>query len=382
MVAAASLVTPPAAAPRRGVRTFPETKGLASPPLAVARTAASTKLAATRGSGGGAVWPAERVTLVGVTGGTGSSAVAGFLAAGVPASSLTALTRDPTSARAGQLAALGINLACADLDDPDSVNRAITAVGDASSRVYVHALAADSAADGKRQQARARHLASALAAAAKRRGKPGALAFNSAAGVGRAPLHALPAGMRQKGEVEAVFRDYTAVFSHTHIRPAMFMEEWWKKYTRPGVLQRNTLTLALPLDAPLQLTAVRDVGLLAAHALCFDVAGLANADVPFAGDELAPRAMAAAFATAQGTPVRAASMPAWPLALLNPELHLIVKYLRDVGDGVDVKACRAAHPWLLSFAAFLDMTRWADPARSYERGITYEPLRRAAEVAA
>jgi nucleoside-diphosphate-sugar epimerase len=175
--------------------------------------------------------------------------------------------------------------------------------------------------------------------------------------------------MKQKAAVEAVLRDPSFGLRTTFIRPAMFMEEWWKHYTRPGILQ-GTLTLALPRDRPLQLTAVRDVGYAAAEAL--RTPGRAGSSAfELAGDELTPTAMADAFAAAQRAPVRAVALPAWPLALLRPGLYDVVRFLRDVGYGVDVAECRRAHPFVLSFQEFLSLTRWEDPSRTYADGIRY-----------
>ncbi len=149
----------------------------------------------------------------------------------------------------------------------------------------------------------------------------------------------------------------------------MFMEEWFKSYTRPGVL-RGTLTLSLPPGLPIQLTSVRDVGYAAALALRAPHA-YAGRVVPLAGDELTPTQMAAAFAQAQQAPVRFKPVPAWPLALLKRELYDIVRFLRDVGYGIDVAATRQQYPWLLTFPQFLELTRWADATRSYEHGVRY-----------
>lgn len=298
------------------------------------------------------------ITLVGVTGGTGLSAVGGLLAAGVQPHRLAALTRSPSSPASQQLATLGVRLIPGDLDDAASVRRAMRG----ATRVYVHALAADSGDEGERQLARAQTLSDALAPSQPCDDVARHLVFNSAAGIGRAQSRKLPLQIRQKGDVESLFAR-NSTFSHTFLRPAMFMEEWWKGYTRGAVLE-GTLRLSLPSDKKLQLTAVRDVGFAAARALCAPHA-FAGRVLPLAGDELTPLQMAAAFAHAQRSDVRYSRMPAWPLALLKPQLWRIVRFLEDPGYGIDVAACRKEHPWMLTFAQFLEATRWADASRSY-----------------
>jgi hypothetical protein len=179
--------------------------------------------------------------------------------------------------------------------------------------------------------------------------------------------------MAQKAAVEAVLRDPSFRLRTTMLRPALFMEELWKRYTRPSILRRGTLALALPRDAPLQLTAVRDVGAAAAAAFARP-SRYAGAVVDLAGDELTPAAMADAFAAAQRSPVCALALPAWPLRLMNPGLYDIVRFMRDSGYGVDVAACRREHPHMLSFPDFLALTCWADEARSYEGGVRYDDV--------
>lgn len=182
--------------------------------------------------------------------------------------------------------------------------------------------------------------------------------------------------MRQKAAAEAVLRDPRYGLRTTVLRPAMFMEEFWKAYTRPGVLS-GTFSLALPSDCAMQLTAVRDVGVAAAKALAAPerFAGMA---VDLAGDELTPAKMAHAFAAAQHAPVRVRALPAWPLVLLKPPLYDLVRFLCDAGYGVDVADSRRQHPYLLSFNDFLAQTRWDDAARSYEDGVRYADVEQAA----
>jgi uncharacterized protein YbjT (DUF2867 family) len=97
------------------------------------------------------------------------------------------------------------------------------------------------------------------------------------------------------------------------LEATMFMEEFWKRYTRPGLVERNTFTFSLPPDRPLQLVAARDVGLAAATAITSaDPAAWAGRRMPLAGDELTPLQMCAAFSAAQGgAPVRHSNPPAW-----------------------------------------------------------------------
>ena len=306
------------------------------------------------------------IGLIGVTGGTGAAAVAGFLSSGVPCSSLVVLSRSPSSLRAQRLARNGARVVKTDLDDPVAVCQAIQLVDG----VYVHAMAGDSGEDEGRQQPRAVLLARALKAAFERDGRQRHLVFNATAGVGRSA--SMPRPMQIKAAVEDHFSSTSAGggFTFTSVRPAMFMEEFWKRYTRPQILS-GTFTLALHPDTPLQLTAVHDVGRLAAEALRQPRA-FAGRAIDLAGDELTPKQMAAAFSAAQRTPVMYKRMPAWPLWFIQRDLFNIVAFLRDSGYGVDLQRCRDDAPWLLRLPEFLERTRWADASLSYGgSGVTY-----------
>jgi uncharacterized protein YbjT (DUF2867 family) len=310
---------------------------------------------------------AGNMGLIGVTGGTGAAAMAGFLDAGVPFSSLTVLSRSPSSLRAQSLARHGARVVQTDLDDPVEVLKAVQLVDG----VYVHALAGDSSASEERQKPRAILLARALKAASDRDGKSRHLVFNSTAGAGRSTR--MPRPMQLKTAVEDFFSSTSASggFTFTSVRPAMFMEEFWKRYTRPQILAQGRFALALPSDTPLQLTAVHDVGRLAAEALCQPRA-YAGRSIDLAGDELTPAQMASAFGTAQHSPVRFKPMPAWPLWFIQRDLFSITTFLRESGYGVDMRLCKAEFPWLMSFRQFLERTRWADASLSYDgSGVNY-----------
>lgn len=165
--------------------------------------------------------------------------------------------------------------------------------------------------------------------------------------------------MDQKHAVEDVLLD--AGLPGLMLEASMFMEEFWKKYTRPGLL-KGTFTFSLPGkgltdssrdraakvhrgcgsvvcdkqcvfeahddhrihiscvplpvpsgDRPLQLVAARDVGLVAACALTSsNTADWAGQRLPLAGDELTPLQMCEVFSQTQGgMAVRHSSPPAW-----------------------------------------------------------------------
>lgn len=53
----------------------------------------------------------------------------------------------------------------------------------------------------------------------------------------------------------------------TSLRATMFMEEFWKRYTRPPIITKGSFPFALAPNKKLQLLAARDMGLVLGHVL-------------------------------------------------------------------------------------------------------------------
>ncbi|KAF8055819.1 hypothetical protein HT031_006594 [Scenedesmus sp. PABB004] len=304
----------------------------------------------------------DKVLLLGITGVTGRCALEGLLAGGLRPSQLVAVSRNPGGAAARAVAARGVEVVAGDLDAPASLAPHLAA----ARGVYVHALSGDAASADPAELVRARALAGLLAAAG---GRLALVAYNSSAGRGAG---AGISQMDQKHAVEDVLLGSGA--PGVMLGATMFMEEFWKRYTRPGLVGRQTFTFSLPGDRPLQLVAARDVGLAAATALTSaDPGAWAGRKIALAGDELTPRQMCEAFSRAQGgAPVKHSCPPAWLFWFLSRDLWRITTFLRDTGFEADVAACRRDFPGLLTFDQFLAATRWGDAGRTYEDGIAFD----------
>jgi hypothetical protein len=363
--------------------------------------------------------------VIGATGVTGRAALDGMLAAGVPPSSILALTRSAAGQGARAVADRGVALAEGDLDSAgggEGERGGNGGEGDVARllarypslrAVYVHALSADAATADPRELERARSLAAQLSAACKveegggggggegegrgARRRLDLVLYNSSAGRG---ADAGISQMDQKHAAEDVLRQEEYPF--LALQPAMFYEELWKRYTRPSVLTKGKFPFSVPPDVPVHLVAARDLGRAVAYALREPARYASMRALPLAGDALTPRQLCAAFERAarewvkeQGqeqearraasppssssssppataavaTTVTQSRPPAWLFWLVNRDLYRIVRFLSTPpGYGVDVQRAREAVPGLLSFDAFLRATRWADPSRSYEDG--------------
>ncbi|MGG6298170.1 NmrA/HSCARG family protein [Leptolyngbya sp. AN02str] len=294
----------------------------------------------------------EKVLLIGVTGGTGSNAVKGFLEQNV--TNLRAMTRkrDLNRPSLAHLQNSGVELVEADLDDEGSLAAAFEGV----SAVYCHATAPDSAKPDPREAERAERVAQAARLANVQH-----LVYNSAGGGDR--NSGIP-HIEQKYRVEQVFKQ--AGLPTTMLRACLFMEEFWKQYTRPSIL-KGTFAFAIQRDRPLHLITTKDMGRIAAYVMQHRSQFLGQ-EIELAGDVLTPQQMAEAFAKAQSSPVAYKEIPPWIfLLLLRKPLFDLIQWYRTKGYQADVPALRNTFPGLLTtFSEFLEETHWANPELTYQ----------------
>lgn len=293
-----------------------------------------------------------KVLLIGVTGGTGSNAVRGLLEQNV--TDLRAITRkiDLERTSLSRLNSSGVELVEADLDDEHSLKAAFAGV----SAVYCHATAPDSALPNPQEIARAKRVA--LAA---KRAKVSHFVYNSAGGADR--NSGIP-HIEQKFQVEQLLKQ--ANLPTTMLRACLFMEEFWKQYTRPSVL-KGAFRFAVQPDRPLHLITTKDMGRVAAHIMKHR-SQYVGQEIELAGDVLTPQQMAEAFSRAQGSPVVYQSIPPWIFLLLfRKSLFDLIQWYRTQGYQADVPALRKEFPGLLTtFAEFLEETHWANAELMYQ----------------
>ncbi len=267
-----------------------------------------------------------KVLLIGVTGGTGGNAVKGFLEQGV--SNLQAITRKIDSTRPSLRALInaGVSLIEANLDEPDTLLSAFAGV----SAVYCHALAPDTSKIDTREVERAKIVAQVAKNANIKH-----LVYNSAGGADR---NTGISRIEQKYQVEQIFKQAVPT---TMLRACLFMEEFWKKYTRPSIL-KGRFAFSIQPDKPIHLLANQDMGRVAAYVMQ-NSSQYIGRDIELAGDVLTP------------------------IQIFRKELYDLIQWYRNQGYIADVKQLRQEFPGLLTtFSEFLEQTNWADPALSYE----------------
>lgn len=293
-----------------------------------------------------------KVLLIGVTGGTGGNVVKGFIEQGV--TNLSAITRkiDLNRPSLSKLSNAGVKLVEANLDDQASLAAALVGM----SAVYCHATSADSAKPDPLEVERAHRVAQAAKTADIKH-----LVYNSAGGADR---NSGISHIEQKYKVEQIFKQ--AGLPTTMLRACLFMEEFWKKYTRPSIL-KGVFRFSLQPDKPLHLIATKDMGRIAAYVMKHPSKYIGK-EIELAGDVLTPKQLAEAFSLAQGIPVVYKQIPAWIfLLLLRKELFALIQWYRTQGYQADVKHLREEFPGLLTtYSEFLEETNWANSELTYE----------------
>ncbi|MGL5939768.1 MAG: NmrA/HSCARG family protein [Waterburya sp.] len=294
-----------------------------------------------------------KVLLIGVTGGTGSNVVKGFLEQN--STNLRAITRQINlqSLPLAKLNNLGVELVEADLDDEASLEKALVGV----SSVYCHAFAPDSTKPDPQEIARAKRFANVA-----KQAKITHLVYNSAGGVDR---QSGISHIEQKYKIEQVLKQ--AGLPTTMLRACLFMEEFWKKYTRPSIL-KGVFSFSLQPDRPLHLITTKDMGRVAAYAIKHQSKYVDRA-IELAGDVLTPTQMTAEFSRVQGKPVTYKEIPPWIFLLFwRKSLFDLIQWYRHEGYQADVQYLRDQEfPKLLtSFREFLEETNWANEMLTYQ----------------
>ncbi|MBD2214112.1 NmrA family NAD(P)-binding protein [Nostoc linckia FACHB-104] len=294
----------------------------------------------------------DKILLIGVTGGTGGNVVKGFLEQGI--TNLRAITRkiDLNRPSLAKLNDAGVELVAANLDDADSLTTAFTGVA----AVYCHATSGDSSKANPQEVERAKQVAQAAKQANIQH-----FVYNSAGGADR--KSGIP-HIEQKYQVEQILK--AAGLATTMLRACLFMEEFWKKYTRPSVL-KGVFPFSIQPDKPLHLITTKDMGRVAAYVIQHPAQYIGR-EFELAGDVLTPKQMSEAFSQVQGIKVVHKETPAWIFLLLwQKELFNLIQWYRHQGYQADVQKLRMEFPGLLTtFSEFLAETHWNNVEFTYE----------------
>ena len=287
-----------------------------------------------------------KILLIGVTGGTGGNVVKGFLEQGV--TNLRAITRkiDLERPSVSKMNDAGVELVEANLDDENSLAAAFAGI----LAVYCHATAADAAKPDPLEVERAKRVAQVAKKADIKH-----FVYNSAGGADR---NSGISHIEQKYKVEQILKE--AGLPTTMLRACLFMEEFWKKYTRPSIL-KGVFPFSIQPNKPLHLITTKDMGRVAAYVIKNRDKYIGQ-EIELAGDLLTPKQMAAAFSRVLGRPVE---LPARAGATTGEdddtqrERDVMVTWFVEHGYQADIAALRREHPGLATFEHWVARLGWS-----------------------
>jgi uncharacterized protein YbjT (DUF2867 family) len=283
----------------------------------------------------------QEILVFGATGRQGGSTARELLKGGWP---VRAFVRDAARAQAVELESLGARLCVGDLDDADSIRRAMDGV------YGVFSVQTPLGPAGVPGEERHGKLVADIAARA-------GVAHYVHSSVGGAER---PEGLHWR---EAKLRVEQRVTEHglpaTFLRPAYFMENL-NADMYPPVLEDGGLVYRRGLadGVKLQMIAAADIGVFAAQVFDAGPGQTVGRHLELAGDELTGAEIAEVFARHTGLPARYEAIP--PDDLVNQSHWQVEAYgwLNRIGYSADIPALRRRFPGLQTLEGWLAATGW------------------------
>jgi uncharacterized protein YbjT (DUF2867 family) len=258
---------------------------------------------------------AKQILITGATGQQGGAIAAALAGQGFD---LRAMTRKPDSPAATALTGRGVSVVQGDLDDPESMRRALDGVWGAFSVQNTWEAGVEKEEEqGKRFAAIAREVGVQH------------FVYSSVGSAHRAT--GIP-HFDNKWRVEETIRALRFP-SHVILRPVFFMEN----LVSPWFLNGDTLAAAMLPDTVLQMIAVRDIGQYGARAFT-DAARLNRREIDIAGDAQTIPAAAATLAAALQRPITFAPVPIGEVRKNSADFAAMLEWFDRVGYDADILA--------------------------------------------
>ena len=257
-----------------------------------------------------------------------------------PSFAIRALTRDSAKPAARALAQSGAEVIRGDLDDPASLRGALEGVyGVFSVQNFMEA-----GFDGEIRQGKL------IADAAKAAGVQH-FVYSSVVSADR---HTGLPHFESKWQIEMHIGQ--SGLSHTILRPAFFMQNWYN-YLREPILN-GTVPLPLNPQTPLQQISVDDIGAFAALAFQ-NPSRWHGRTIELAGEELTMLRVAELLTHALARPVKYVQVP-WEQFRQDAgeEMTKMYRWFNDVGYHVNISALRQEHPNLATLEKVLGQQDW------------------------
>lgn len=285
------------------------------------------------------------ILVIGATGRQGTATATALLERGWP---VRAFVRDPEAPKAVALREAGAELAVGDLDDEDSLRKAM----DGAHGVFLMLTMMEGV-----------NISLAAVAQEERRGKRIAelvgelgishLVYSSLSGVGA------DSGIEyyaSKEHIEDRIRELE--LPATILRPVLFMDNFatYNKPSRDG--DSLVLALAVAPEVPMPIIAIDDIGRFAA--IAFDRREeFLGRTIVLAGDILTPPQIAEILARAAGLTPRTVQVPIEQIRAFDEQVaKMFAHFNTHPHPAIDLPGLRAAHPDLMDLESWVRATDW------------------------
>ena len=233
---------------------------------------------------------------------------------------VVAMTRNPSSPKAEELAVLGAELVQADLDDEASLRSAL----EGKWGVYAVQNTWEAGVEGEEEQGKR------LARLAKEAG----VQHFVYASVGSADQATGIPHFDNKYRIKETVREL-GLPSYVILRPAFFMENWTLPFFKPGVDEGAVAIAVLP-DTQIQMVAVEDIGEYGKMA--FEQHQELNGQaIDFAGDEMTPLQLATTLSEVTGREIKHFQVPIEQVREFSDDFAIMLEWFDAVGYSVDIQ---------------------------------------------
>ncbi|SUA79277.1 NAD(P)H azoreductase [Nocardia otitidiscaviarum] len=289
--------------------------------------------------------PNGPVLVIGATGRQGTATATALLDRGRP---VRAFVRDPHAPAAVALRDAGAELAVGDLDDEDSLRKAMDGAHGVFLMLTMMSGANISLAGVAEEQRRGRRIAELV-------GELGIphLVYSSLSGAGAGSGIEYYAS---KERIEDRIRELE--LPATILRPVLFMDNFatYNRPTRDG--DHLVLALAVAPEVPMPLIAIADIGRFAA--VVFDrPEEFIGRTIELAGDVLTPPQIAEKLARTAGLRPRTVQIPIEQIQAFDEQVAKMFAFFNTHPHAdIDLDGLRAAHPDLHDLDTWLRATDW------------------------